>query len=183
MPSKPTGGTGGRQDLRHISLTVPTPFQGWKPRVQGCPKAAAVSYETARTRTAKHQEEGGTTYRKLPGSGSGGKGEGNRVFSTHPCTKPQVRLEKSKARGPPVSAVGLIEQGTFQRHSASKMCRDGYTAVPWAQPRAARCLTHIICCLSGQGISQLMENFDMSNFIGFVQLGLKPNSTEALGWP
>lgn len=40
-----------------------------------------------------------------------------------------------------------------------------------------------ICCLPDQGSSQLMENFDMSNFIVFAQLGLKPDSTEALGWP
>lgn len=169
--------------MKLVSSTVPTPFQGWEPGVQGCHKAAAVTYETAWTWTAKHQGEGGTTYGKLPGSGSGGEGEGNSVFSTHLCTKPQVRLEKSKVRRLPVSAVGLAEWGTFQRHSASRICQDGYTAVPWAQPRAAQCLPHIICCLLGQSSSQLVENFDISNFIVFVQLGLKPNSTEALGWP
>lgn len=31
------------------------------------------------------------------------QGKGSRVFSTHPCTKPQVRLAKSKARELPVS--------------------------------------------------------------------------------
>lgn len=42
---------------------------------------------------------------------------------------------------------------------------------------------HLLPLVKGQGSSQLMENSDMSNFIGFVQLGLKPNSMEALGWP
>lgn len=37
--------------------------------------------------------------------------------------------------------------------------------------------------LPSQGSHQLMENSDMSNFIVFVQLGLKPNSREAPGWP
>lgn len=69
------------------------------------------------------------------------------------------------------------QQGTFHIHSAGSM------AVPRAQPGAAQCLAHTICCFSGQGSSQLMENSDMSNFIVVVQLGLKSNSTETLGWP
>lgn len=57
-PAKPACGTGGTQELMHVSST--TPFQASEPRAQGFPKAAAVSYETAQTRTAEHQEEGGT---------------------------------------------------------------------------------------------------------------------------
>lgn len=89
-------------------------------------------------------------------------------------TTGQAGKEQGK-RAP--SEPGLLQQGTFQIHSAGSM------AVPRAQPGAARCFAHTVCCLLGQSSSQLMENFDMTNFIVFVQLGLKSNSTETLGWP
>lgn len=103
-----------------------------------------------------------------------GKAAGSSPHAPAPNLTSQAGKEQGK-RAP--SEPGLPQQGTFQMHLAGSM------AVPQIQPGAARCLAHTVCGLSGQGSSQLMENFDMSNFIVFVRLGLKPNSTETLGWP
>lgn len=109
MPSKPTGGTGGRQDSRHISSTAPTPFQGCEPGAQGCPKAVAVSYKPAHMQTAKHQEEGGIMYCKLPGSGSRGKGVGNSLLHTpsHQTTT-QIGKEQGKRDPSECSQAGRV---------------------------------------------------------------------------
>lgn len=183
MPSKPTGGTGGRQDSRHIFFNRSHPFPRLGTWSAGMPQSSSCQLQTSTHADSKAPR--GRRDHVLQAARLWIKRERGRqqVFSPHPPTKPQLRLEKSKARGIPVSADRLAEWGIFQKHSISRICWDGYMAVPQTQPIAARCLARIICCLSGQGSSQLMENFDMSNFIVFVQLGPKPNSTEALGWP
>lgn len=69
------------------------------------------------------------------------------------------------------------------------LCREG--DVPWAQcwnvPRGKPGLLNGLhpsaAVLPSQHSHQLMEISDMSNFVVFVQLGQKPNSREAPGWP
>lgn len=106
-----------------------------------------------------------------------GKAAGSAAGSSALTPTPNHKSGWQRARQGSSQRAQVAQQGTFHIHSASSM------AVPRGQPRAAGCLAHTICCLSGQGSSQLMENSDMSNLIVFVQLGLKSNSTETLGWP